>query len=156
VRVQSQPRWIAPAALLVAVVAAALAVWALVSKSSETPAAAGGTAQGDPKASVCETFKLVTAAVSTQTHNDLGADPIPQAAVAGNARLALFGGGEYLVNSVQPGTPQELADSIRSFGANLQAVGMNALAGVTNSNPDQAARLANAEQDRKKIADLCK
>jgi hypothetical protein len=138
-------------------VAVALAVWALASKPSEAPAgAAAATGEGDSKTSVCTTFDTVTKAVAIQTHNDLGPDPIPQAAVAGNARLALFGGGQYLLTSLQPDTPGDLADSVRSFANNLQAVGMNALAGVTNADPDQAARLANAEQDRKKIADLCK
>jgi hypothetical protein len=158
VRVQAQaPRWIAPVALLLAVVACALAAWALLSKPSETPAgAAAANSEGDPKTGVCDTFKVVTNAVALQTHNDLGPDPIPQAAVAGNARLALFGGGQYLLTSIQPDTPKDLAVSVRSFANNLQAVGMNALAGVTNDNTDQAARLVNAEQDRKKIADLCK
>ncbi len=153
----AQPRWIAPVALLVAVVAVGLAAWALLSKPSATPAgAAAANSEGDPKSSVCDTFNVVTSAVALQTHNDLGSDPIPQAAVAGNARLALFGGGQYLLTSLQPDTPTELADSVRSFANNLQAVGMNALAGVTNANGEQASRLANAEQDRKKIADLCK
>ncbi len=158
-RVQAQsPRWIAPVALLVAVVAVALAAWALFSKpSSEAPVgAAAENSQADPKGSVCDTFRVVTSAVSIQTHNDLGPDPIPQAAVAGNARLALLGGGQYLLTSLQPDTPKDLTDSVRSFANTLQAVGMNALAGVPNTNADQAARLANAEQDRKKIADMCK
>ena len=157
VRVQTpQPRWIAPAALLVAVIATALAVWALVGKSSAAPPATAGTEEGDPKAAVCTTFETVTRAVAMQTHNDLGAEPVAQAAVAGNARLAMFGGGEYLLASIRPDTPAELADSVRSFAANLQAIGMNALAGVTNTTGEQVSRLANAEQDRKKIADLCK
>jgi len=159
VRVQSQsPRWIAPAALVLAVVAVALAAWGLFSKpSSEAPAgAAASQGGGDPKKSVCDTFRVVASAVSIQTHNNLGPDPIPQAAVAGNARLALIGGGQYLLTSLQPDTPQDLSDSVRSFANTLQAIGINALAGVPNSNAEQSARLANAEQDRKKIADLCK
>ncbi|HKV22074.1 MAG TPA: hypothetical protein VJR50_23835 [Mycobacterium sp.] len=156
VRVQAQPRWLAPAALLVAVVATALAIWALVGKSSDASAATAGTGTGDPKSGVCTTFATVSNAVSLQTHNDLGPDPIPQAAVAGNARLALFGGGQYLLNSIQPDTPDELAQSARSFAGKLQAVGMNALAGKGNADPEQAPLLADAEQDRKKIADLCK
>lgn len=160
VRVQSQsPSWIAPAALVVAIVAVALAAWALLSKSSpEAPigAAAENSQGGDPKKSVCDTFRVVTSAVSIQTHNDLGPDPIPQAAVAGNARLALLGGGQYLLTSLQSDTPEDLSNSVRSFANTLQSVGMNALAGVPNSNGEQAARLASAEQDRKKIADMCK
>jgi hypothetical protein len=156
VRVQGQPRWIAPAALLVAVVATALAVWALVGKSPDAPAATAGTGETDSKAGVCTTFATVTNAVSLQTHNNLGAEPVAEAAVAGNARLALFGGGQYLLNSIQPDTPKELAESVRAFASKLQAVGMNALAGLGNADAKQAPLLADAEQDRKKIADLCK
>jgi len=155
-RVKGQPRWIAPAALLIAVIATALAVWALVDKSPEAPAATAGTGEGDSKTGVCTTFATVANAVSMQTHNNLGAEPVAEAAVAGNARLALFGGGQYLLNSIQPDTPDELAESVRSFAAKLQAVGMNALAGLGNADPNQAPLLADAEQDRKKIADLCK
>lgn len=156
VRVQGQPRWIAPAALVVAVLATALAAWALLGKSSDAAAATAGTGEGDSKTGVCTTFATVANAVSLQTHNNLGAEPVAEAAVAGNARLALFGGGQYLLNSIQPDTPEELADSARAFAAKLQEVGMNALAGMSNADAKQAPLLADAEQDRKKIADLCK
>ena len=49
-----------------------------------------------------------------QTHADLGPEPVALAAVAGNARLALFGGGQYLLNSLDSATPPELADAVRS------------------------------------------
>ena len=54
-------RWLAPAALLVAVVAAALAIWALTSASSNAPAAAKQA--GDPKMRVCTAFDTVSKAV---------------------------------------------------------------------------------------------
>jgi hypothetical protein len=98
----------------------------------------------------------VSTAVSGQTHNDLGPDPVAQAAVAGNARLALFGGGVYLLNSLDAATPSELADPVRSFANTLQDIGMNALAGVTNTDPAQATRLADADATRKQIVELCK
>ena len=78
-------RWLAPAALLVAVVAVALAIWALTSASSGAPAAAKQA--GDPKMRVCTALDTVAKAVTGQTHNDLGPDPVAQAAVAGNAPL---------------------------------------------------------------------
>src|SRR5882724_2491318 len=82
-------RWTAPVALLVAVVAVGLAVWAL----TKSPSTASETKlPGDPKLRVCTAFDTVTKAVSLQTHADLGTDPIAQAAVAANARLALVGG----------------------------------------------------------------
>lgn len=147
-------RWLAPAALLVAVIAVAVAVWAVVSGSSDAPEAAMQPA--DAKVRVCGAFDTVTKAVSLQTHIDLGQDPVPQAAIAGNARLALFGGGQYLLNRLDSATPAELADAVRRFGNDLQDIGMNALGGVANNVPEQSARLADAEELRKRITDLCK
>jgi hypothetical protein len=151
------PRWLAPAALLVAVVAVALAIWALMSQSSNAATtAAGGTKDSDPKKTVCTAFGTVSRAIPLQTHNDLGPDPVAQAAVAGNARLALFGGGVYLLNSLSPDTPSDLADPVRSFANALEDIGMNALAGVTNTDPAQSARLADADASRQQIAEMCK
>jgi hypothetical protein len=148
------PRWAAPVALLVAVVAVALAIWALMSASSNAPAAAQQA--GDPKMRVCTAFDTVSKAVTGQTHADLGPDPVAQAAVAGNARLALVGGGQYLLSRLDSATPTELADPVRSFANDLQDVGMYALAGVSNSDPEQAARLTQADLARKQIVELCK
>ncbi|MUL68469.1 hypothetical protein BOO86_28640 [Mycobacterium sp. CBMA 234] len=152
-------RWIAPVALLVAVVAVALAAWALARPSQPSPQqAAQPTAQptkDDSKGAVCGAFDTVSQAVGVQTHLDLGPEPLPQAAVAGNARLALVGGGQYLVNAVGPGTPQELADAVRAFGNSLTTVGINALAGTPNSDPAQTERLKQAEAHRSTVAGLC-
>ena len=151
------PRWLAPAALLVAVVAVALAIWALVSESSKAAtSSAAGTQGGDPKTRVCTAFNTVSKAIVLQTHNNLGPDPVAEAAVAGNARLALFGGGVYLLNNLDSATPSELADPVRSFATDLQDIGMSALAGVTNTDPAQSARLANADASRQQIVELCK
>jgi hypothetical protein len=145
-------RWLAPAALLVAVVAVALAVWALTSASSGAPVKLAG----DPKMRVCTAFNTVSQAVTGQTHNDLGPDPVAQAAVAGNARLALLGGGQYLLSRLDSATPSELADPVRSFANDLQDIGIYALAGVPNTDPAQAARLTQADLTRKEIVSLCK
>lgn len=148
------PRWLAPAALLVAVIAVGLSIWALVSASSGNSAA--GTLPGDPKMRVCTAFDTVSKAVSGQTHNDLGPDPVAQAAVAGNARLALVGGGQYLLTLLDSETPSQLADPVRSFAHDLQEIGMYALAGVPNAESQQAARLTQADLVRKQIIDVCK
>ncbi len=147
-------RWLAPAALLVAVVAVVLAIWALTSSSSGGSAA--GTLPGDPEVRVCTAFDTVSKAVTDQTHTDLGPDPVAQAAVAGNARLALIGGGQYLLSRLDSATPSELADPVRSFANDLQDIGIHALAGVSNSDNEQAARLTQADLTRKQIVDLCK
>ena len=130
-----------------------IAVWALISAQSSD--AAPAALPGDPKARVCEAFDTVSKAVPLQTNNDLGTNPVAEAAVAGNARLALFGGGQYLLNSLDSETPKELADPVRSFGTTLQEIGMNALAGLTNSDPDQVTRLAEGDATRQLIVDMC-
>ena len=147
-------RWVAPVALLIAVVAVALAVWALMSASSKTSAAA--RLAGDPKTRVCTAFNTVSEGVSQQTHLDLGPDPVALTAVAGNARLALVGGGQYLLGQLDSATPTQLADAVRSFANSLQQIGMYALAGVPNSNPEQANRMTQGDLTRKQIVDLCK
>ena len=125
---QGKSRWAAPVALLIALIAVGLAVWALLSASSKAPARA--EQEGDPKARVCNAFDTVSQAVQMQTHADLGPDPVAQKAVAANARLAMVGGGDYLLSHLDPKTPPELADAVRSFANNLEDIGMNALAEV--------------------------
>jgi hypothetical protein len=147
------PRWLAPVALLLAVVALGLAIWSLVGKSESSATA---EREGDPKTRVCTAFSTISKAIPLQTNNNLGPDPVAQAAVAGNARLALFGGGVYLLNSLGSDTPSDLADPVRSFAYDLEDIGMNALAGAVNTDPEQSARLANADETRKQIDELCK
>jgi len=149
---RSTPRWLAPLALLLSAVAVALAVWSLVKSSQDSDAAL----PGDPKMRICSAFETVARGVALQTHNDLGPDQVAQAAVAGNARLALLGGGQYLVDQVDSKTPKELAEAVTSFGRDLQDIGASALSGVQNSDPAQAARLAEGDSARKRVVELCK
>jgi len=44
----------------------------------------------------------------------------------------------------------------RVFANNLEDIGLNALAGATNDDPQQAARLTAGEDGRNKVAELCK
>ena len=141
-------------ALFVALTAIGVAAWAMVMAWPK----AADTAQpsDESKAKVCAAFDTVGKAVQLQTHADLGPDPIAQTAVASNARLSLIGGGEYLLSRLDDQTPPELAEAVRSFANNLADIGMNALAGTTNEDPQQSARLTAGEADRNKIAELCK
>ena len=147
------PRWAAPVALVVAVVALALATWGLLSESSNPPATA---LAGDPKTRVCTAFETVSKAVPLQTNNDLGPGPVAQTAVAANARLALFGGGQYLLNSLDSATPEKLADAVRLFATNLQDIGMKLLVGTPNTDPALSEQLKAAQATSAHITDLCK
>lgn len=151
---QRLARWGVPFAILLGVVAVGLSIWAVVAGASKEPAMSA--LPGDPKMRVCNAFETVSRGVALQTHNDLGPDPIAQAAVAGNARLALVGGGEYLLHQVDSATPAPLANAVNAFARDLQDIGINALAGVQNSDPGQAARLAEGDSARKQLADLCR
>lgn len=157
---RSTSRWVAPAALVIAVLAAATAGWAALRPppATEKPAAEAPSAdaKANAKTNACNAFQLVTNAVALQTHGNAGTDPAAIQAVAANARLAMAGGATYLLAKTGPGTPDELADAIRSFAASLQDIAINALAGVTNEDPAQAARLRDAEATNAKIAALCK
>ena len=146
-------RWAALAALLISVVAIVVSIWALVNESSR--ASAGILLPGDPKTRVCAAFDTVSKAVPLQTNIEMGPDPVARSAVSANARLALFGGGQYLVNQLDPATPKELADPVRSFANELRDIGMNALANVQSSDPDQAFRMAKGDTARLQIAELC-
>ena len=150
---RSSSRWIAVAALVIALIAAAAAGWALLRPAPSSPTPSAASQSGDPKANACAAFKTVTSAVSLQSHADPGAEV---QGVAANARLAMSGGATYLLAHLNPGTPADLADAIRAFATGLQDISMNALAGVANAEPAQADRLRNAETVNTRIAELCK
>ena len=141
-------------ALLVALTAIGVAAWAMVMAWPQKDETVQPSAES--KVKVCAAFDTVRRAVQMQTHANLGPDPIAQTAVASNARLSLIGGGEYLLSRLDDQTPSELAEAVRSFANNLDDIGMNALAGATNEDPQQAARLTAGEAGRNKIAELCK
>jgi hypothetical protein len=147
-------RWVAPLAAGIALIALGLAIWALVRAPADGNAAIESSV--NPAANVCSAFQTVAKAVGLQTNTDLGAEPVAQQAVAGNARLALVGGGAYLLNSIPATTPPELAQAVRTFAWNLQEIGMNYLAGVTNSDPVQLSRLADGEKTSATIGGLCR
>ena len=139
---------------LAAMGAIGVAAWALVMAWPQHKETAQPSAESKQK--VCAAFDTVSRAVQLQTHADLGPDPVAQTAVASNARLSLIGGGEYLRSQLDDQTSPELADAVRLFANNLEDIGVNALAGTTNDDPQQAARLTAGEDGRNKVAALCK
>jgi hypothetical protein len=166
-RTHSQPaspppsRWVAPAALVIAVIAIGVGIWAIARPPggpSGPPGEPAVNAQqsDDAKAGVCAAFDMVRKAVSTQTNIDMGPDPVAREAVAANARLATLGGGEYLLSRLNPATPRELADAVRSFANNLQDIGINQLVGAPNTDPTVADLLNEAQATSTKITDMCK
>lgn len=158
-------------ALVVAFVAVGLAAWALLkepkasepaqaSQSSESTASVfSGDVTDDPKRSICEDFNLVRVGVQANTNlrPPGGPDDVTGAlAVAANARLSLSEGGAYLLARLEPDTPQDLTDAVRKFANQLMDIGARSIAGIPNTDPDQAARLKDADASSASIANLCK
>lgn len=119
----------------------------------------GAGQRAEAKAAICGAVDLVRrgVAVNTNVQSPGGEGDVTGAlAVAANARVSLFDGGFYLRERLDPATPAELADAVRAFADTLMDVGAAATAGALNTDPDQAARLRDADTENAKVADLCK
>ena len=158
-------RYGVPAALLVAVVAIVLAIWAVTNAHSDrsealTSSASSGSEAiklpGDPKTRVCGAYDTVSNAVNRQFHVNLGNTPTAKAAASVNVQLALLGGGQYLLNQLDAATPSELADAVRSYADQLQQIGVNGLAGSANGDPAQTERMTKADSAKNQIVEMCK
>jgi hypothetical protein len=77
-------------------------------------------------------------------------------AVAANARVSLYDGGQYLLARLDPATPPELADAVTKFANLLMDIGAAATSGAQNSQPEQAIRLKEADTANGQITELCK
>ena len=154
---EGNPRWVAPTALVISLVAAAAAGWALFK-----PAAGDSLGSSeDPKAQVCAAFKTVSSAVSIQTKRSAGPDfgpvqPVAAEAIAANARLSMAAGAGYLLDELPSNTPENLAKEVRSFATTLNGIALNALAGIPNDKEPQMTLLRSAEESNKTLADFCK
>jgi hypothetical protein len=99
-------------------------------------------------------FETVRKAVTLQTYADGGSDPVAVTAVAANARLSMTAGSTYLLSRLDPATPAALAAEVRAFADLLGDIAMHSLAGVSNNDEEQAARLRAADAASKRIAKL--
>jgi hypothetical protein len=108
------------------------------------------------KGRVCDAFDTVSQALAVQTQADIGKDPVALYAKAANARLSMAGGGQYLLERLDPATPAPLAAAIRVYADQLQDIAMHALAGSSNDDPAQAARKGDIDATGAQIVDLCK
>jgi hypothetical protein len=145
-------------ALILAVAALALAGWTWYRSEYSKPAY-GDTARAEAKAKVCTAMDLVRRGVSLNTNLQPAGGPedvTGSMAVAANSRVALYDGGQYLLAKLDPAAPADLAEAVRRFANNLMDIGAAATAGAQNTDPDQAARLRDAEAANATVTELCK
>ncbi|MGV0740845.1 hypothetical protein [Mycolicibacterium sp. XJ870] len=149
-------------ALVAALAASGVAVWALLDKPEATGAseavAATPTSEQVSTAHTrtCENFRKVASGVAVQTHTQPEDNPTSGQAVAANARLSMLGGGTYLLDNIHPAAPSDLNDAVKEFAGTLQTVAVNALAGIGNDAPDQAGLLQKAQIETERVEALCK
>ena len=152
-------RWMAPVALVLSLLAAGGAGWALL-KPAPTPEppgifAANPTAD-DPKAKACKVAEVVAEGVALQSRANLGPEPVALETVAANTRLAMAGGAAYLREATPSNTPAELAEPIAALASQLQDIAQHFFVGQTGAVPEQAARMKAATETTTKLAELCK
>jgi hypothetical protein len=158
-------RWgriLLPITLVVAIAAAALSGWLLIRLTQEgTPNSPNysGAQRADAKKKICAAADTVRRGVSLNTNLQPPGGPediTGTLAVAANARLSLYDGGQYLLARLDPATPPDLADAVKKFGNLLMDIGAGATAGQQNSEPEQTARLKDADAANTTITELCK
>lgn len=124
---------------------------------TEAPEPTFTDAQRDEaKAKVCDAFLVVSTGVANSS--DLQAadgDAIGAIAIATNARLALYGGGVYMLNRVDPATEPQLADAARAFGNALMDVGAAAVANIPSDDPAHQERVKDADEENAKLQGIC-
>lgn len=154
------PLTVAIVALVAALAASGVAITALLDKP-EAPTNAPAPQPTSEQVSAartrtCDNFRKVASGVAIQTHTQPEDNPTSGQAVAANARLSMLGGGTYLLDNLDPAAPGDLNDAVKAFAGTLQTVAVNALAGMGNDAPDQAALLQKAQTETERIEGLCK
>jgi hypothetical protein len=112
--------------------------------------------QASAKDTACAAYGTVRAGVATNTNlTTSGGDVTGALAAAANARVALIGGGQYVLARLAPATPAELAEPLQKFGDVLMDFGAAATAGALNTDPAQAARLQEIDALNASLQGLC-
>ncbi|AKN16914.1 hypothetical protein MHAE_01200 [Mycobacterium haemophilum DSM 44634] len=110
----------------------------------------------DAKTKVCATYDKVHHAVLANTGRSGGSDPTATLAVAANARIALYDGGEYLVKTLtqEPATPADLAAATRALASAYQELAIGYLAEATD--PEIESSFHAVETTGSKVSRMCK
>lgn len=148
-------------AVIAALGAVGLAAWSALRPPPDPDAAPTYSAeqQAEAKVSICTATDLVRQGVSLNTNMQSpgGPEDVTGAmAVAANARVAMSGGGRYLLAKLDPATPNPLAENVTKFANTLMDVGAATIAGALNTDPDQAARLKDLDALDNTLTEDCK
>jgi hypothetical protein len=112
--------------------------------------------RAESRAKVCDAYVVVSAGVSNSGALQAeDGDSIGTVAIATNARLALYGGGQYLLNRVDAATAPDLAEAARGFGNALMDVGAAAMAQIPADDPAHQERLKAADEENVKLQGFC-
>ncbi len=110
----------------------------------------------EAKAKVCDAFLVVSSGVANSSGLQAeDGDAVGAVAIAANARLALLGGGQYMLDRVDPATEPGLAEAARAFGNALMDVGAAAIAQIPNDDPAHQERLKDADEQNAKLQGMC-
>lgn len=154
------PRGLAMVSVGIALVAVGIAIgaWFRPPPKNEPPPAPTYSSQevADAKSKVCAAYGLVRKALAATGSRDGGADPTAILAVATSSRQALEVGSRYISSTLQeaPATAVDLAESVRKLAGLYQAIAINYLAEVDESEIEPLRRAA--EQPSLDIDRLCK
>lgn len=89
----------------------------------------------DAKTNICAAYGRVHQAVLVTTGKDGGEDVALRSAIAANARMALYDGGEYLLTKLdgEPAAAPDLADAVRTLAGAYQQLALDYLAEVPDA-----------------------
>lgn len=149
------PGWAAVAVLVVGL--AGVLIGAVLRPTFDHIAAHKHTAEeaGEAKTKVCAAYHLVHQAVLVNTGKEGAADFGAVLAVAANARMALFDGGQFLLTKLdeQPATAADFADAVRSLVGAYQQLAIAYLAEVPDA--ESQAALESVDAASAKVYDSC-
>jgi hypothetical protein len=154
-------RWPALSALAIALIALAVGVAAWFRSTphnNQPPPKPAYTDQqiADGKQTVCAAYEKVRQAVSVNTGRSGGDDPTAVIAVAANARIALYDGGDYLLKKLDqtPASPDDLTKAVRDLVSAYQQMAIDYLANAPDTE-QQSSRDA-VEKANAAVYGICK
>ncbi len=148
--------------LVIALAAIGIAIGAWIRPVPSTKAAAPPTPSytdqqtADGKRTVCAAYEKVRQAVSVNTGRSGGDDPTAIIAVAANARIALYDGGDYLSKTLNenPAAPTDLTNAVRSLVSVYQQMAIDYLANAPD--PEQQTSRDAVEKANAAVYGICK